>query len=321
MSAALVVPLLLCAVVLVVSGIAKLADREATVDMFTSLRIPVVPAGPGAAVLPWAEVALAAGLVLARGPLLVVVTVLTLAVFAAYWVVIARALTFDPPVSCACFGRLGGHHVDRSTLLRNTLLVGLAGAGVAAAVRDVNVLSGLAGYDAADWLWLGLVLVTGLLGWLVSGGARPGARAVPVTGGDEYFRVPVPYAVVETVDGQRQTLRELATSQARLLVFLSQRCGACVRVADRLLTWQEQLGGAVGVHAVYYDELDQLGPEAPPAGLLLRQPDRGVSLVLDMPYTPSAVLLGTDGLLAGGPVIGEKEIAAMVDDIVAELAR
>ena len=145
----LVLPLLVLAVVLLVSGAAKLFDRLATSDMFVALQVPLVPAGLGAAVLPWAEIVLGVALLLVRGPLLVLATAATVLVFAAYWLVVARAMRFDPPVSCSCFGRLGGHRVDGSTLARNTLLLGLALLAVVAAGRDVDVVRGLGDYRSA----------------------------------------------------------------------------------------------------------------------------------------------------------------------------
>ena len=170
MNDALVVPLLAVAAVLAVSGLAKLADREATEDMFGSLRIPLVPAALGALVLPWAELAMAVGLVLTRGRLLLAVTLLTVLVFAAYCAVIARALTFDPPVSCACFGKLGGHRVDVSTLVRNTLLVALSLLGLVAAARDVDVLRGLADYSSGDVVWLLVLVIVAAVAYLVARG-------------------------------------------------------------------------------------------------------------------------------------------------------
>ncbi len=321
MNSALVVPLLVVALVLAVSGLAKVADREATEDMFTSLRIPLVPPVLGARVLPWAEVALALGLVLTRGRLLLVVTVLTVAVFAAYWVVIARALTFDPPVSCACFGKLGGHRVDRSTLLRNTILVGLAALGVVAAARDVDVLRGLAGFDSGDVWWLVVLVAVAALAYLVALGTSDPS---PGYGGEvdqdgEYVRMPIPHAVLEDWDGGQFNLRDLAAAKARLLVMLSPGCGACQRIAEAMDGWYDRIGGAVEIHAVYPHKFDDEHLHPHHRDRLMHQPGQGVGLVLGMPYTPSAVLLGTDGLLAGGPVVGAEAVTELVEDTAAEL--
>ncbi len=161
MTAPLVVPFLLLAGVLLVSGAAKVSDRVATADMFTALRVPFVSPAVGAAALPYVEIVLGLALLLARGPLLVVASGVTLLLFTTYWLLIARALTFDPPVSCACFGKLGGHLVDGWTLARNTLLVGLSVVALVSAARGVDVIGGLADFTSTDVAWLCVVVDRG----------------------------------------------------------------------------------------------------------------------------------------------------------------
>jgi len=319
--APLVLPLLVLAVVLLVSGAAKVSDRLATSDMFVALRVPLVPAASGAAVLPWAEIVLGVALLVTRGTLLVMATVLVALVFAAYWVLIARAMSFDPPVSCSCFGRLGGHRVDWSTLARNTLLLGLAVLAVAAAVRGVDVLGGLADYTRADWTWLALTLVVGTLAWLV---ARGETDEVATYDEDldqlDYEREPIPYGFVESADGERWTLRELARAQARLLVLLNPGCGPCDRIGGRLGGWAEQLGNTVVVHAVYSVALNGQPKLVHGTDTTLFEPDANVTRVLGGRGAPTAVLLGADGYLAGGPVSGEGPIMEMVDEVLSILA-
>ena len=316
----LVLPLLVLAVVLLVSGAAKLSDRLATSDMFVALQVPLVPAGLGAAVLPWAEIVLGVALLLVRGPLLVLATAATVLVFAAYWLVVARAMRFDPPVSCSCFGRLGGHRVDRSTLVRNTLLLGLAVLGLGSAVRGTSVLEGLGAYDGADWSWLGLTLVVAAIAWLIARGHSDDGPAYdgPVEEVD-YEREPIPYAVLEDPDSRRSTLRELAQTRARLLVLLSPGCGPCERIGHRLDGWAGQLEGTVSVHAVYPIPLSGLPELVHGTATTLFEPDLNLTRVLGGLGTPSALLLGADGYLAGGPVSGEGAIVEMVDEVLAML--
>ena len=120
--AALVVVLTLVAVLLL-SGAAKLRDRRATRDAFTALRVPAfVPAGAAAAALPWIEVGVGVLLLVAPSGWLVPVGAATLALMLVYTALIARALRFEEPVECSCFGSIGRHEVDRTTLARNGLL-------------------------------------------------------------------------------------------------------------------------------------------------------------------------------------------------------
>jgi hypothetical protein len=319
MTGPLVVPFLLLAAVLLVSGVAKVADRQATEDMFTSLRVPVVPPVLGARVLPYAEIALALLLLVLSGPLLVVAAVLALLVFLAYWLLIARALTFDPRPTCACFGRLGGHRVGPATLARNTILVALAVVALVAAPRGDGVLGGLVDFSSDDAVWLSVLVVAMALTWFVARTDEPAPEQVPEGVDGDYVRLPIPYGVVEDAKGRRHTLRELAKTQARLLVMLNPGCGGCKRIASRVDEWTRALDGVVAVHPVYTGRLDQLPDLGHARETTLHQPESNVSHMLGSNTTPAAVLLGADGLLAGGPVYGENPVTELVEDILEEL--
>ena len=124
--AALVIVLTLTAV-LVISGVAKLRDPRATRDAFDALRVPhVVAPDVSAKALPWVEIVLAVLLVAAPGGWLAPVAAVLLVLMLTYTWLVARALGFDEPVSCSCFGSLGRHEIDRTTLGRNVLLTALA---------------------------------------------------------------------------------------------------------------------------------------------------------------------------------------------------
>ena len=120
--AVLVVVLTLSAVLLT-SGVAKLRDARATQDAFVALRVPtVVPAGPSAAALPWVEIVLAVLLLVSPAAVAWLPAAAVLLLMLAYTALIARALRFDEPVSCSCFGSIGHHEVGPQTLSRNVLL-------------------------------------------------------------------------------------------------------------------------------------------------------------------------------------------------------
>ena len=322
MNAGVVLALLLLALVLGVSGVAKLRDRRSVGDMFQSLRIPVVTPALGAAVLPGGELVLAAALLLAPGPLLVAAAVLTAVLFATYLAVVARATTFDPRPTCACFGALGGHRIDAVTVVRNVLLVGLAAfaLGGVLAADERWLPRAAADLGSAGAAPIAVALVAVVVAWLIGRGSGPTTATPDASAPDEelwdYERKPIPYGVVEDVDGTSTTLRILARDKARLLVVLTLGCGPCARVAERLDGWAEELDGLLIVHPLY--------SEAPVAGLpqlphrretTLHDPDGNVARVFNYLPTPTAVLLGLDGLLAGGPVVGEDAIEEMVAEL------
>lgn len=319
--AALVTVLTLSAVLLV-SGVAKLRDRRSTQDAFVALRVPsVVPAGPSAAALPWLEIALAVLMVVTPAGLAWAPASAVLALMLAYTTLIARALTFDEPVSCSCFGSIGNHDVGLRTLGRNVLLSVLAGLILWYVVDGGSTPDAIGDLRAPGW-------------WAVLAAAAAATTAVlivaPPTDGSsgggsdldveilDYERQPIPYGVVTRLDGTSSTLMEAATTQARFLFFLNTHCGACLRVAERLDEWADRLDPAVGVLAVYVDE-STARQGSHRTELAAWDPELNVRRVLGLTGTPSAVLLGADGLLAGGPVRGEDEVIELVEAVFAEV--
>ena len=173
-SAPFVVPGLLLAAVLALSGAAKLGDRAGTADAIVSLRLP--PALLSLRVprlLPWLEIVLAGGLVLAPGPGYAAAAAAALVLTAAYLAVVSRALTFDEPVSCACFGRLTLGDVTPLTVVRNAVLVLLAAAALVDGVRHGAILGRLGDLDGTGWSWLGMAVLSAATTGLVLHGGSP----------------------------------------------------------------------------------------------------------------------------------------------------
>ena len=168
--AALVIVLTLVAVLLT-SGVAKLRDAQATRDAFDALRVPaLVPADLSARALPWVEIALAVLLLVTPAGWLVPVTAALVLLMLAYTGLVGRALGFDEPVSCSCFGSLGRHDIDRTTLGRNVLLTVLSAAAAWFALDGGSTPSAVADLDAGGW-------------WALAAAAAAAAVAVLVTGG------------------------------------------------------------------------------------------------------------------------------------------
>lgn len=319
--AALIVVLTLVAV-LATSGAAKLRDRRATRDAFDALRVPgLVPADAAAAALPWAELALAALLLVAPDGWLVPAAVALVLLMLAYTWIIARALGFDETVACSCFGSLGRHDVDRTTLLRNVLLTGLACAVLWFAIAGGSAPAAVSDLEAGDWWALVAAIAAVAVALLVVGGVSTPAGAEAHSVDDEildYERRPIPYGAVSRSDGTTTSLTELASTQARLLVVLNRNCGPCVRTAEKLDGWAERMAPAVSVLAVYPDEpaatfADQHAPE-----LGTWEPELNVRRMFSV-SAPAAVLLGADGFMAGGPVVGEDEVEELVSAVIDEL--
>lgn len=340
-SALSLAPLTLAAV-LVLSGIAKLPDPSATASMIRLLRLPsLVHPTASARALPYVELATAALLLTPWRWTYAVGAALASGLFVAFLLVVLRAMGFDPRPTCGCFGRVGDHRINGRTVLRNTVLVALAGLSLGIALGGRSAGSLIADYAAGDWAWLLLAATLALVAVLVlgrapararsagSGSSRATAGEVPQAAapdaapsasadGADYVRAPIPAGVLVDSDLQARSLRSLTRSQAQLVVLVNCWCGPTYEVADRLGRWRErlpQLGvQLVHTHAPWDDaRLGQVsGTWWDPGSQLYTSLRAGSS--------PAAVLLGADGLLAGGPVNGVEEIEAFVDDIEAQLA-
>ena len=315
---ALVLAPVATAAVLLVSGWAKVGDVTGMRLAFVAMRVPAALSRPAAVrALPFAEIALGLALLLTWGWLLGVVGGVATALFVAYAVLVARVLRSGDSVECRCFGGLGGDRVTSATLARNLVLVALAALAMVFGMGGSGVIPALGDLDGAEWWWPVMTALVVLAAALVvhPGRAEDAVTAEPV----DYLRQPIPIGVLVTGDGRRVQLRDLAAQRPQLLVFMSVGCGSCHVLADLLPGLAERLG-IVEVVTVFSDQLDTLpdtweAPRVTP----YHDPDKAVTDLFTS-LRPAAVLLGADGLLAGGPVIGVREIEAFVDDIVAELA-
>ena len=328
-------PLLLCTSILVVtltaSGIAKAKDPSSTVEGILNLGLDsVAPLNLTPAVLPWAELVLAAGLLLAPGPLFPVFAIASCALMVFYLVVIARALATGRTEGCNCFGKKSAAPVSRYTLIRNIALT-IAGilTVVASFVGGKAVVYELVGLNGSGWLWAVGAALIALTLWAIQRGeslAEPAPdipEVVLPSAADEsedYVRVPIPYASIYTTDGRVTTLRDMSRVQARVLFFASPTCGSCTPILKTIPRWQKLLP-QLGLHPVFSSE------EKIHQAHKLEKLDEGVEALVDPKHaamhnfgrgTPMAVILGSDGMLAGGPVAGTSDVKQLMDDLLVE---
>lgn len=328
-------PLLLCTSILVVtltaSGIAKAKDPSSTVEGILNLGLDsVAPLKLTPAVLPWAELLLAAGLLFAPGPLFPVFAIASCALMVFYLVVIARALATGRTEGCNCFGKKSAAPVSRYTLIRNIALT-IAGilTVVASFVGGKAVVYELVGLNGSGWLWAVGAGLIALTLWAIQRGeslAEPAPdipEVVLPSAADEsedYVRVPIPYASIYTTDGRVTTLRDMSRVQARVLFFASPTCGSCTPILKTIPRWQKLLP-QLGLHPVFSSE------EKIRQAHKLEKLDEGVEALVDPKHaamhnfgrgTPMAVILGSDGMLAGGPVAGTSDVKQLMDDLLVE---
>jgi len=325
MPQALIACPIVLAVVLVVSGVAKLRDAAGVDAAFRTMRVPEALNRPGLRrAFPWAEIALGVLLVVAPWPLNILVAVGVLGLMAAYLALVAAAVRRPEPVDCHCFGALTEGRVTAWTVARNLTLVLVAVLAVADSVAGTPLVR----LDAQSVAWLAAIALTAWLVLTILGGRpaspaapEPAAPAASDTGeaGDlDYVRLPIPYGSLTGAEGP-VTLRQLSRQRAVLLLWVSATCGSCAEVIAQIPAWRAELG-PVDVRPVLAS-VDTLAERAPDlAPIALADPEHQVARLFDVWGVPMAVLLGADGRLAGGPVLGGPAVTDLVEQMRDQLA-
>lgn len=353
MPAPLVIALpLVLAVVFVGSGLGKLRHPESLVG-WQRLGVPAPFRHRWLlAVHPWAELALGVVLAVLGGVPGMVVAVIATLLIAGYLVLVIRAVRSGADATCGCFGAPAP--VATATVLRNAWLLLLA-AAAATVIGSAPVIGGALAQAAAGrgaWWWLVALVVAATTTWIILRAERPVASGSRVTGAvvipgtvrrtrtggaepagavsgtaavdaaptepdeqlEDYIRTRTPAVPVTFGDGAAANLRSLAATEPVLLLAVSATCEYCVPVLEQVPRWRELLP-EVSIRLLLTEPPEQtpLTETAEPRSL--HDPEGLVSASIQDWATPTAVLLGADGMLAGGPVTGPDEVQGLVAEI------
>lgn len=326
-TALLIGPALLLGAVLIASGVLKLRT-PADLTEFEQLGVPTALRRPWiAAAHPWGELLLGAVLLVAGGWLGALAAVAATLLMAAYLVLVARARRATPDASCACFGST--KRITAITVLRNAWLT-LLGALAAVTAWSLPLIGGpLAALGVEGWAWLVVVLAGAATVALVmwpepadAGNPAPQSSGVGsgIAADDEldYIRSITPAVPVTLADGSTQTLRELSGRKPMLMLAVSATCGSCTSTIESRERWRELLP-EVDIRLVLTSapEHSQLVEHEHP--MSMHDSANHVGPSLGYSSTPSAVLFGMDGMLAGGPVSGADAIRDFVGDVYESL--
>lgn len=317
---------LVMAGVLIASGVAKLR-RPDDLASWAELGVPAWLRQRWLLALhPWGEIALGVALAVFGGLLGTIAAMVALLLMIAYVVLVARAVGRGEDASCACFGTRKS--VSAVTVWRNAWLTLVA----AGAVALTWLLPLWGGAVLVAW-WAGLAVLAivavtvALVMWpepeargtadaAASGTALAEPAGSPGSAGDEldYIRTRTPAVPVTRADGRIVNLRDLARMRPQLLLAVSETCGSCIPVIERIGEWRARLP-ELEVRFLLRAEPDRSGLTDTAEPQTLHDPAGYVSASISDWATPTAVLLGVDGMLAGGPVTGEEAIAAFVEDV------
>jgi hypothetical protein len=321
------IPLVLAAV-LVASAIAKLR----TPDSLTGWRELGVPRALQREWLlrihPWAELLLGAAVALLGGWLGLLAALVAVALMVGYTVLVARVVARAESTSCACFG--ARKRVTRVTVVRNSWLTLLAIA-TAAVIWTTPLFGGALAAGIPQFAWLVAMAIAAVTTALVlwpeetteTASAAPAGNAMAPAASQvddelDYIRTRTPAVPVTQADGTVVNLRTLAARKPILLLAVSSMCGACEGVVAKRGEWRELLP-EVDVRLLLAEPINQSSWTERSEPQSLHDVEDYVGQSIGYRGTPTAVLLGADGMLAAGPITGDLGVESLVEDIYESL--
>jgi thiol-disulfide isomerase/thioredoxin len=327
----------LIAVVLLVSGLSKLRTPDRTLMAMADLRVPRFARRRWiAALVPVLELALAAGLVVLPGWGRLAASAAALLLFLVFTWFVVGVIRRGEQVTCDCFGSLSRDPIDRWTVVRNVVLVVASavalGAGPFAPSLVVRAFtSGVATLWTLAALWvlmLAIALAVGTilrqrrhidrLRFVINDQAEARTRRV-AEGPLEGSRIPEAELVTPT--GTTLPLSRLSRGRAVLLIFVGSGCGDCAEVARAFPEWQQRIGTNVRLLVATSARPDELEKDYPEFGDSARFGALAARQALGVRMVPSAVVLGSNGLVASEVVEGSRAIADLVDGLAAAIAQ
>ncbi|HLI51169.1 MAG TPA: MauE/DoxX family redox-associated membrane protein [Thermomicrobiaceae bacterium] len=338
MAIALIISRLVLAVVFLVSGITKLADRDGSRQAFVDFGLPLQLAGPFGLLLPLAELAIAMALLPA--PSAWYAALGGCALLLVFMLAIGVTLAHGRRPDCHCFGQVHSEPIGVSTLMRNGLLLAIGGFGAWAGLvhNEPSLVSWFGDLRPTTQLGLaaGLTLLAVLAGEGVllveilrqqgrfmsrlealegaSPSASPSLPAPPPQAGGLAVGSPAPSFRLGGLHGETMTLEALQEGGRQLLlVFVHPDCGPCQALLPELGRWQREDLGRLNLVVIGEGSVaDNLGP-ARAAGLtsVFLQDKREVAEAYRIAGTPAAVLVDTNGLIASLPALGAEAIRAL----------
>ncbi len=300
MSAVLPAGGLILVAVLAAAGTAKLLDLEGSRRAMESFGVPQRLASPLGTLLPLAELATAALLLVGvsgRSGALVGGALSALALLVVFCAGITLNLARGRAPDCHCFGQLHSRPASGRTLARNGALLTLA-AFVAGGGNPV--------WAAAAALAAGATLA---LASLLS--RRRAAQLIqPTTLQGLPLGSRAPGFELTALGGQRLSLAGLLErGRPVLLVFTSPNCGPCIALAPEVAAWQRSHAGDLTIAVIERGESrHHTAAEKDGRQDVLLAGDDDIAGAYRAEGTPSAVLVAADGRIAsavapGGPAI------------------
>lgn len=316
MDDALVLARLGLAVVFILAGVTKLADRSGTRQALADFGVSPRLADPLVLLLPAGELTVGVALLFPTTARWGAVGGLVL--LGLFVVGLTRALRRGETPDCHCFGQLHSEPASRVTVVRNIALA-LPAAYVAFAGPGPSLTSWVAATDTTD-LWL---IATGALAILATTTSvllwRENRRLHSTSGqtvaASRQIGALAPNFTLPSVTGRAVSLQGLlAGDRACVLTFVSPGCGPCATLLPELARWQGTITEHVAltpIAPVEATEAEQLAREHGLTDVLIDEKST-VMHAYGVWGTPSAVLVAPDGTVRSAPITGRVAIESLI---------
>ncbi len=339
---------LVLAAVFTVAGVAKLLEAAGSRGALEGFGVPRGAARLAGPVLPVAELAIAAGLLVPASAWWSALAAAGL--LAVFMAAIGLSMARGAAPGCHCFGRLGSAPVSWRTQVRNGVLAAAGGVAVLAG-RGASGLSPVRWAGHLNAAELGLAAAVAVLsaaaagqGWFLFGLARQNGRVLgrlenlerrtgvggpPAAAGLAGVRqasgpgpvrglavgAPAPEFELPAADGRRVSLRALlGRGLPVLLIFSVPGCGHCDALLPQVAGWQHQHRDRLTVALVSRRPAGPKAVNRETHGLrdVLVQANREIAGAYQVNGTPSAVLIGASGKIASPLASGAQAITQLI---------
>lgn len=311
--------------VLIVSGSLKTRSPAATIEAIDAFKLPKFLQNRTVALsFSLGEALLGLAILFTSATPLRVLSALATLLFAGFTVLVALVLFRKETVDCNCFGSLSSEPLSRFTLVRNLALL----VGAALLATGVAGSNGIAyefiHFTSDDFWWLAVVVlcVAGLVfqQWYFHSQqdeVPPPTVVNSPQGLRDLAGLPIPEAELRNISLETVKLSELSNERPQLLIFVKPGCASCKPVVALIEQWREQLNDDVEISLVSTDSQNILGQSYPEEqSAALHDESSQLTQLLGISGVPAALMLGTNGMVAAGPVMGEAAITNVVEIVV-----
>lgn len=331
----LVVARVLLSTVFVVAAGAKLLDPKGTRQAALELGVPERVAAAVAALLPLTELAVAVVLLPVRSASWGALAALTLLFVFTAVIGVNLLLGRRPP--CRCFGSTDTRPIGWPTLMRNGVLLALAGFVVWAGPGPsiVPLIAQAAGSEVVTFsVVIGVVVVVAVQGWLILHLIRQQGRLLlrldalegPGASVPELFNpikeardLPVgevaPGFQLPSLAGGSVSLDDLRGDGKKvLLIFLDPRCKPCMALAPDVERWQREQRETlrIAVLGSGWEQAARARELVFGVKDVLSDEEDGVADAYGVFVTPALVLVDPDGTIASRVATGKEDIEKLM---------